>query len=258
MSITELRLPIELADKYKNNSQIIRVITEKWVSDKAFCPNCGNTLTDFENNKPVADFFCDKCHEEFELKSKEGLLGKKIVDGAYETMIQRLKSNNNPNFLFLTYNKSNYNINDLITIPKYFFIEELIEKRKPLSADAKRAGWIGCNINLNSIPDLGKIFYIKNGVYQNKDRILEKWYKTTFIKKLQDTDAKGWLLDILICIGNIKKSEFQLDDIYRFEEILKEKHPSNNNIKPKIRQQLQFLRDEKIIEFLGKGRYKLK
>lgn len=87
----ELRLPIELADKYKNNSQIIRVITEKWVSDKAFCPNCGNTLTDFENNKPVADFFCDKCHEEFELKSKEGLLGKKIVDGAYETMIQRLK-----------------------------------------------------------------------------------------------------------------------------------------------------------------------
>ena len=33
------------------------------------------------------------------------------------------------------------------------------------------------------------------------------------------------------------------------------KHPNNNNIRAKIRQQLQQLRDRGIISFLGNGRY---
>jgi type II restriction enzyme len=40
--------------------------------------------------------------------------------------------------------------------------------------------------------------------------------------------------------------------------VLKAKHPANNNIKAKIRQQLQFLRDKDLLEFIGDGRYKLK
>ncbi|HDT15115.1 MAG TPA: hypothetical protein ENN55_02790 [Firmicutes bacterium] len=34
-------------------------------------------------------------------------------------------------------------------------------------------------------------------------------------------------------------------------------HPENRNIKPKIRQQLQFLRDKGYLYFEGKGRYVL-
>lgn len=253
----ELKLPTESLGKYTNNSQIIRVITENWIANTMFCPNCGNTLTDFENNRPVADFFCNNCYEEYELKSKKGNLGKKVVDGAYDTMIKRLKSNNNPNFIFLTYNKHNYTINDLITVPKYFFIEEIIEKRKPLSINARRAGWVGCNISINGIPDFGKVFYIKNGKMLNKKDILEKWDKTTFIKNTSDNEAKGWLLDILICVERVRKKEFVLDDIYKFKEVLKEKHTLNNNIEPKIRQQLQLLRDKNVIEFLGRGKYRL-
>ena len=44
--------------------------------------------------------------------------------------------------------------------------------------------------------------------------------------------------------------------MYQFEDILKVKHPRNNNIRPKIRQQLQFLRDKGFIEFLGDGKYR--
>ena len=40
------------------------------------------------------------------------------------------------------------------------------------------------------------------------------------------------------------------------EGFLKEKHPSNQHIPDKIRQQLQQLRDLGLIEFLGNGRYK--
>jgi type II restriction enzyme len=32
-------------------------------------------------------------------------------------------------------------VNNFFVIPKYFFIPEIIEKRKPLSETAKRAGW---------------------------------------------------------------------------------------------------------------------
>jgi len=253
----KLRLSAELSNKYKNNSQIIRVITESWIADEMFCPNCGNELIRFKNNKPVADFFCANCYEEYELKSKNGSLGKKIVDGAYDTMINRLRSNNNPNFIFLTYNKLNYVINDLITVPKYFFIEEIIEKRRPLSIHARRAGWVGCNISISNIPDFGKVYYIKNGNMIDKIDILNNWKKTTFIKNTCDNETKGWLLDIITCIEKVKKTEFNLNDIYNFKEVLKEKHPLNNNIEAKIRQQLQLLRDKNIIKFLGRGRYRI-
>ena len=54
----------------------------------------------------------------------------------------------------------------------------------------------------------------------------------------------------------VPNEEFQLSDVYSFEEVLSIKHPKNNNIQAKIRQQLQFLRDKGYIEFLGHGRYR--
>jgi type II restriction enzyme len=253
-----LILPIEVAQNYSSSSQQIRVMTEHWVNHSIFCPNCGSDLTNFDNNQPVADFYCSKCSEEYELKSKNGVLGKKIVDGAYSSMVERLHANNNPNFFFLTYDKSVFAIKDFLAIPKYFFIEGIIEKRKPLSASARRAGWIGCNIVMESIPDFGKIFYVQNGLAQNRDEVLEKWERTTFVRNTHDIEAKGWLFDVLICIDKIKKKDFSLDEMYKFEPLLKAKHPQNNNIQAKIRQQLQFLRDRNVIEFVSPGRYRLK
>ncbi|HIT35518.1 MAG TPA: restriction endonuclease, partial [Candidatus Faecousia intestinavium] len=42
---------------------------------------------------------------------------------------------------------------------------------------------------------------------------------------------------------------------YAFEEELILKHPDNHNIRAKIRQQLQQLRNRGIILFLGNGQY---
>lgn len=95
-----LNPPIEIAKSYSSQTQRIRIMTEDWVNRSGFCPNCGRALSQFGNNKPVADFYCANCSEEYELKSKNGNVGKKIVDGAYATMIERLNSDNNPNFFF--------------------------------------------------------------------------------------------------------------------------------------------------------------
>lgn len=254
----QLNLSVDVANNYSSESQKIRVMTEHWVNHSAFCPNCGNSLSNFANNKPVADFYCKVCMEEYELKSKNGNIGKKIVDGAYSTMISRLKAENNPNFFLLSYDKSTFEIKDFLTIPKYFFVPKIIERRRELSPTARRAGWIGCNINISNIPEAGKIFFIQNGLIKSKNEVLEKWNKTEFLKETHNFEAKGWLLDVLFCIEKIKKEEFSLDDVYRHEAYLKAKHPLNNNVKAKIRQQLQYLRDKNIIEFTSRGHYKLK
>jgi type II restriction enzyme len=254
----ELNLPIEVAKGYSSSSQQIRIMTESWVNKLIFCPNCGNAISNFENNRPVADFYCKNCMEEYELKSKQGSVGKKVVDGAYSTMIERLNSNNNPNFFFLTYDKATFEVQNFLTIPKYFFVASIIEERKPLNVTARRAGWIGCNIIMSSIPEFGKIFYIQNGVVKSKNEVLGKWSKTGFVKNTHDIDAKGWLLDVLVCVERIKKKEFSLEELYGFEEHLKAKHPSNHNIQAKIRQQLQFLRDKNVIDFVSPGRYRIR
>ncbi len=247
----------QIADSYTSNSQKIRVLTENWVGSEIFCPNCGSNINNFENNRPVADFYCTNCSEEYELKSKGNGVGKKIVDGAYSTMIERLRSQNNPNFFFLNYDLENYEIVNFAVIPKHFFIPEIIEKRNPLSQDARRAGWVGCNILLNDIPKSGKIFYVKDRQIESKESVLENWAKTLFLRETKKAGLKGWILDIMNCIDKLEKSEFMLQDVYAFEKILGEKHPENRHVKDKIRQQLQFLRDKGYLEFLGNGKYKL-
>lgn len=241
---------------YKNNSQKIRVMSEVWAEKNIFCPNCGSVISNYENNKPVADFYCKKCLEDFELKSKKGKIGKKVGAGAYSMMIKRINSLKKPNFFFMGYFE-NYFVNDFFVIPKYFFVPEIIERRKALSENAKRAGWVGSNILFSKIPESGKIYYIKNGTEFLKKDILKKWQKTVFLKKIKKPELRGWILDIMNCIEFLEKKKFKLCEIYDFEKDLNILHPENNNIKAKIRQQLQFLRDKGYLKFLEKGVYEL-
>jgi len=251
-----INFDLKLAEKYNSNSQKIRILTEAWVGNKIYCPNCGDKIENYTNNKPVADFFCRKCSEDFELKSKKGKIGKKIIAGSYAKMIERLNSKQNPHFFFMGYLET-FSVNDFFVVPKYFFVSEIIEKRKALSENARRAGWIGSNILFFKIPDSGKIFYIENGAEIDKEKVLEKWRKTAFLKKIKQIELRGWILDIMNCIDSLNKKEFSLQNIYAFENNLAIIHPENNNIKPKIRQQLQFLRDKGYLEFIAPGKYKL-
>ena len=251
----DLAFNLKLAEGYKSNSQIARILTENWVLQNSYCPNCGDLpLKGFENNRPVADFYCKQCSEEFELKSKGGKLTTTISDGAYSTMVDRINSENNPNFFFLIYSKKFF-VNDFLIIPKQFFTEEIIIKRPPLSSTAKRAGWIGCNIDLGKVADSGKVFLVKNSRIIEPDIVNQSFRKTLFLRKASN-DSRGWILDILKCVDEIKTETFNLDDVYNFEKKLKVKYPNNNFIKDKIRQQLQILRDRGFLEFVSRGKYK--
>lgn len=247
----------ELAKSYASASQKARLLTESWVLREVFCPNCGNAVDNYANNKPVADFYCKKCIEDFELKSKQGKIGKKVSAGAYGQMIKRINSPEKPNFFFLAYVET-LKVDNFFVVPKHFFVPEIIEKRKPLAETARRAGWIGSNILFSKIPKAGQIYYVEDGKEIAKEAVMEKWQKTVFLKKIKKADAKGWILDIMNCIDALNKKDFKLADIYAFEDKLKKIHPENKNIKPKIRQQLQFLRDKGYLEFVSDGSYQLR
>jgi len=245
-----------LASDYHSNSQKIRVMSENWVVDNVYCVKCGRNLKHFENNKPVSDMYCENCKEEFELKSNKAKLGKRIVDGAYSTMIEKIDNGKIPNFFYLNYSQKDYKVKNLIIIPKHYFTKEIIIQRPPLPQTARRAGWIGCNIDVSSIPESGKLYLVKNGQEENKNVIIDNFNKMLFLRKSKG-ELRGWLLDILKCIELLDKKEFSLDDVYSFEAFLKLKHPENNNIKAKIRQQLQILRDNGYVKFMTRGVYKL-
>lgn len=253
-----LHFDTEISKNYKSSSQKARVLTEDWVLREIYCPNCGNKVSDYRNNKPVADFYCAKCLEDFELKSKNGNFGKKVSAGAYSQMLDRINSSQKPNFFFMSYVLSLSSVKDFFVVPKYFFVSEIIEKRKPLAETAPRAGWVGSNILFSKIPKAGQIFYVEDGKEISKKEVLDKWQKTVFLKQIKKKEAKGWILDIMNCIDSLNKKEFSLQEVYLFEKDLKQIHPENKNIKPKIRQQLQFLRDKNYLEFIGNGVYRLK
>jgi type II restriction enzyme len=254
----QTKFNIELASKYTSPSQKVRVLSENWVQSQVYCPNCGYlSIVKYDNGRPVADFYCPNCGEDYELKSKKTAFGVKIVDGAYSTMIERLRANHNPNLFLLNYNLNTFEVLNLLVVPKHFFIPNIIEQRPPLSQTARRAGWTGCNIILGGIPQSGRIYLIKNRLVEPKDAVLAGWQKTLFLRDEKNQTAKGWLMDIMGCIEQLIRPEFKLADMDKFVPELSEKYPNNRHIKAKIRQQLQILRDNGYLEFTSRGNYRL-
>lgn len=76
--------------------------------------------------------------------------------------------------------------------------------------------------------------------------------------KLRELVGRPWFEAILLCVEDLGQIEFSLVDIYQYKELLSEAFPDNNNVKPKIRQTLQFLRNAEIIEFTNtQGQYRV-
>jgi type II restriction enzyme len=70
-------------------------------------------------------------------------------------------------------------------------------------------------------------------------------------------EKRGWTLDVLNVLRKLGKIEFALGDVYAAEQGLARLHPANRHVRPKIRQQLQVLRDLGFVQFLGGGEYRL-
>lgn len=65
-----------------------------------------------------------------------------------------------------------------------------------------------------------------------------------------------WRKDVFECLQKINSDVFTLEKVYSFEQNLNYLHPDNHHIRDKIRQQLQYLRDLGLVEFIKPGIYK--
>ena len=252
----DLRFNIRLAEGYKSACQISRVLTEDWLARNMYCPVCGElTIKRAEPNAPVKDYVCEHCKSQYELKSKHSSSDSfqaKVEDGVYRTMVERITSFDNPSFFFLHYDR--YEVNNMVIVPKCFFTPSVIEKREALKPTARRAGWEGCTILMNKIPSTAKIPIITNGVVRPAEEVVQH-YKRVSDLQTRSMESRGWLMDTLNIVDRMGDT-FTLDQMYAFAAELQRKHPDNNFVTAKIRQQLQFLRDKGFIEFLGRGVYK--
>ncbi len=141
-------------------------------------------------------------------------------------------------------------------VPSFFFTSAAIEKRKPLAPTARRAGWIGCNILLNEIADIGKISVVSNGQPAEASLVRHQY---AIVRPLADLNVgfRGWTLDVLRLVRKLGQKYFSIKDAYQFVPELSELYPKNRNVHPKIRQQLQVLRDLGFVRFLSRGKYEV-
>jgi hypothetical protein len=80
---------------------------------------------------------------------------------------------------------------------------------------------------------------------------------STPFEVLDSLDLRGWTLDVLEVVLKMKNSTFRLSEVYEYVEKLQTAHPLNNHVQAKIRQQLQVLRDLKLLDFLDqRGTYR--
>lgn len=254
----QVEMQFETAARYKSASQRARVITELWAERNLYCANCDSaTLVRSEPNCQAIDFTCPECRDPFQLKSQSSMFAKRLVDAGYEAMCRAIIEGRTPNLVALHYDPKSWRISNALLVPRFAFSMSAIEKRRPLALTARRAGWIGCNILLCNIPDDAKIDLIRGGIPVSPGLVRRAYSRLRPLDKVR-TEVRGWTLDVLKIARSLGKACFSLDELYALDEQLKRLHPANRHVRPKIRQQLQRLRDLGIIEFLSEGRYRFR
>ena len=241
---------------YKSQQQIARVLSEMWLRENGYCLACeNNKLLPTAPNTKASDFRCGKCDQNYELKAFRAKPMRRLVDGAYSAMITRIQSGSVPTLLLLE-RTEDWQIRGLTAIHHLFLTPHVIEKRKPLSATARRAGWVGCNIRLDAIGPDAQIPIVRNGMVFDRHRVRTSFQEFERLKAVP-VEQRGWTTFVLGVIRNLHRIEFSLQDMYSREQLFAAEYPKNHNVRPKIRQQLQVLRDLGYLEFRERGQYRL-
>lgn len=249
-----LEMATDSAVGYRSGSQIARLITERWGASNLYCVACDHDgVSATPPNTKAIDFICPKCSAGYQLKAGRHWNARRVPDGAYETMMTAVLGDRVPNLFVLQY-APGWTVQNLMLVPSFVFNASAIEKRNPLALTARRAGWTGCNILLSAVPEGGKLRIVDAGAITRVAEVRAAYRQLRPLATIAPS-MRGWTLDVLRIVQSLDRSAFTLADVYAFEQKLAALRPRNRNVRPKIRQQLQVLRDLGLISFAGRGSY---
>lgn len=152
------------------------------------------------------------------------------MDGAYESMMRAIRTDAAPSYYFMHYDLQTWTVRNLLLVPHFAFPPSAIVKRNPLSASARRAGWVGCNFALDRIPADARIEIVSSRrdpvtpinksseIIQSlltsaathvkitpPEEVREKFGRIKPLKELSITQ-RGWTLDVLNIVRRIVES----------------------------------------------------
>lgn len=171
-------------------------------------------------------------------------------------MKETILGDRTPNLFLLQYERPSFLIKGITLIPHFAFTISALDRRNPLSAKAERHDWVGCNFLLDRIPPDAKIPVVDVGKPVPPAEVRKAYKRVRPLEKL-NIEKRGWTLDVLNVVRSLGKNEFSLHDVYARTAALAALHSGNRNVQPKIRQQLQQLRDLGFLTFDSPGHYTL-
>jgi hypothetical protein len=148
--------------EWKSVSRIIGRAGEIYCCNKLKCPNCNSKeWIECDVNKKSKDQICKICNKNYQIKCKKITTGQhtkiitskkvKMIGAEYNTTLKSLDEN--IDYIVMLYDK-NYFIIDVLNIKSQNLTKENIIPRTPLSKNAKRGGWQGCNLIFNNFESL--------------------------------------------------------------------------------------------------------
>jgi len=151
-------LPDEAYPAYHSASQIAKMAIETWAELNLYCVNCScDSLTKLPENTPVADFLCPSCAGQFQLKGKNGRFGSRVTGAAYKPVITAIKNQSLPHYILVEYDKFRGSVVFVNTVRGDQITEQRVQARNPLRESAKRAGWIGCTIDISGLASVALV-----------------------------------------------------------------------------------------------------
>lgn len=251
-----LQFPKETEEKFVTSAQKVKAQAKEWFLKNAYCPECSGGLDAVADEEEMGLYECEKCKKTYIFRPLKEI-SDKFLGGSYSFYAKAMDKGTFPSFFLLSYDE-NLEVTNLLFIPSYYIVKDMIKKRKPLGKDSRKPGWEGTTIVITDVPEAGKIWIIKDKNVIDKKEVSEKIKKTEFFNNYRNTKFKNWTFMVMKALENLEKEEFTVNDLCDLEKSVKRKFPGNTplKIKASIRQKLQMLRDYGYIEFLGEGIYR--
>lgn len=162
--------------EFVSRAQEARIVLETWAEYNLFCLDCdSDRLIRLSANTPVADFECGICSSRYQLKGKDGRFGSTISGAAYGPTMDAVRAKTCPHYILLEYDRRFSTIVFGSAIRGHLITEDRIIKRRPLASTAKRAGWVGCNLQVEG---LQRVAVVQPQVV-NPSLAREEWGRTS-------------------------------------------------------------------------------